>query len=234
MYEAAHASPDGDATVSRLALTAAEYGFDGLVVRSHGDRLPDYDPERIATETGIDVVRGVELRAEDPQQASGYLGNYRPDYEVVVVHGGAPAMNRFAVEQPKVDVLAHPMSGEGDFNHVLARTAAENGVRIELSLQPALQQTGGARVQALQDLRKLHELVTAYDTPFVVSADARSHLQLRAPRELLALGEAIGIGAGTVEEGLAEWRRLTERNRERHSEEFIEPGVRRGQYEEEP
>jgi len=36
-YEAVHARPDGDSTVARLAMTASEYGFDGLVVRNHGD-----------------------------------------------------------------------------------------------------------------------------------------------------------------------------------------------------
>lgn len=229
MYEAVHATPDGESTVSRLALTAAEFGYDGLVLRNHGDRRGDVDLDAIPDD--VDLVSGIEVRGDSPQQLSGYVGNYRPEYDLLVVHGGTPAINRFAVEQAKVDVLAHPMAGDGDFNHVLAKAAAENGVRVELSLRPALRRSGGQRVQALQSLSKLYELVDTYDVPFVVSADPRSHLQLRAPRELAALGEEIGLGAETVHEGLAEWGRLADRNRERRSGEFIGPGVRRGRYE---
>lgn len=228
MYEAVHALPDGDSTVARLALTAGDYGFDGIVVRNHGDSPASYDPGRISDEYGIDVVTGVEVKADDPSRASGFVGNHRDDRTIVAVHGGTPAMNRFAVEQPAVDVLAHPMVGDGDFNHVLAREAAKNGVRVELSFRRVLRRDGGPRVQALRGLRKLHELLTHYDAPFVVSADPSSHLHLRTPRELVALGDQVGIPGEDIERGLREWERLAARNRERQSDEFVEPGVRLG------
>jgi ribonuclease P/MRP protein subunit RPP1 len=227
MYEAVHARPDGESTVSRLALTAAEFGFDGLVVRNHGDADHDADLARLREEFDIDIVDGIEVRAEDPSRASGFVGNYRTDRTVVCVHGGTERLNRFAVEQPAVDVLAHPMRGDGDFNHVLAKEAARNGVRVEFSLTRVLRAQGGRRVQAIGDLRKLRELVAHFDTPYVVTADPRSHLQLRAPRELRAVGEAIGFDAEAVEAGLAEWGQLAERNRERLSGSYVEPGVRR-------
>jgi ribonuclease P/MRP protein subunit RPP1 len=225
MYEAVHAVPDGESTVARLALTASEHSYDGLVVRNHGDAPASYDPESIADEYDVDVVPGVEVRASDPSRASGFVGNHREKRALVAVHGGDPAINRFAVEQPAVDVLAHPMAGDGDFNHVLAKAAAENGVRVELSLSRVLRKSGGPRVQALRDLRKLHELLTQYDAPFVVSADPFSHLHLRAPRELRALGDVIGIPDEDIEQGLAEWGAVVERNRERLSASFVEPGV---------
>jgi len=234
MYEGVHARPDGDSTVARLASTAADYGFDGVVVRNHGDARADYDPERVREAYGVDVVEGLEVRADDPEAASGSVGNYRRDVTVLALHGGTPELNRFAVEQPRVDVLAHPMAGDGDFNHVLAKAARENGVRVEFDLSPVLRESGGRRVQALSDLRKLREIVEHYDAPYVVSAGPTSHLQLRAPRELVAVGEAVGLSAEQVRAGLREWGRLAERNRERQSEAFIEPGVERGRYEEEP
>ncbi|QSG08682.1 RNase P subunit p30 family protein [Halapricum desulfuricans] len=225
-YEAVHAHPDGDATVARLALTASEYGYDGLVVRNHGDALPEYDADRISAAYGIDIVEGVEIRADDPGRASGFVGSHRDRRTIVAVHGGSVEMNRFAVEQPAVDVLAHPMVGDGDFNHVLAKAAKRNSVHVALSLARVLRADGGERVRALRDLRKLRELLADADAPFVVSADPRSHLQLRAPRELRALGDVIGFDADVIETGLAAWGDLAERNRERASDAFVEPGVR--------
>ncbi|MCU4716761.1 RNase P subunit p30 family protein [Halapricum hydrolyticum] len=224
-YEAVHADPDGDATVARLALTASEYGYDGIVVRNHGDASPEYDGDRIGEKYGIDVVEGVEIRADDPGRASGFVGNHRDRRTIVAVHGGTVEMNRFAVEQPAVDVLAHPMVGDGDFNHVLAKAAATNSVHVELSLARVLRADGGERVQALRDLRKLRELLDDADAPFVVSADPQSHLQLRAPRELRAIGAVLGFDADVIETGLAAWGELAERNRERASDAFVEPGV---------
>jgi len=228
MFEAVHADPDGDSSVERFAETAAEYGFDGLVVRNHGDALAEFDGESLSGRHAIDVVEGVEVRADDPSRASGFVGTHRDSKTIVAVHGGTNAINRFAVEQPAVDVLAHPMAGDGDVNHVIARTAAENGVRLELSFERVLRAEGGRRVQALRDLRKVRELVETYDTPYVVSADPQSHLHLRAPRDLTAVGETVGFDADQMAAGLAEWGRLVERNRRRQSDEFVEPGVYRG------
>ncbi|TKX73118.1 ribonuclease P [Halorubrum sp. GN11_10-6_MGM] len=252
MYEAVHAYPDGEATVARHAATAARHGYDGIVVRSRdaldaaGDEAdggavrsgaetrssPVRDPTALSEEHGVDVVDAVEIDADDPTSASGAVGNYRSDRTVVCVVGGDDALNRFAVEQSRVDILVRPMAGGGDVNHVLAKAARDNGVRVEFDFGPVLRETGGKRVRALSDLRKLREIVSHYDAPYVVSANARSHLELRAPRELVAVGEAIGFDAEAVREGLRAWGDLVDRNRDRRSEAFIEPGVRRGKHEE--
>lgn len=234
MYEAVHAHPDGDSTVARFALTASEYGFDGIVVRNHGDGPASYDPESVAETYGVDVVTGVEIRADDPSRVSGFLGAHRAHNTLVLVHGGTPALNRFAVEQDAVDVLAHPMAGEGEFNHVLAREARAHGVAVEFNLSGVLRDAGGTRVRTLAKLRKLRELVEQYEVPYVVSADPTSHLQLRAPRELGALGAVLGFDADAVTDGLSAWGRLAERNRERRSDAFVQPGVRRVDADREP
>lgn len=230
MFEAVHAAPDGETTAARFAAAAAAYDFDGVVVRNHSESQTEYDTDAIREAYDVDVVDAIEIRADNPSQASGHVGNYRPKVTILAVHGSDVKLNRFAVESERVDVLAHPMAENGDFNHVLAKAAATNGVRVEFNFGPVLRTDGGQRVQALQDLRKLRELVEKYDVPFVVSADPTSHLQLRAPRELAAVGEAIGFTAEDVEAGLAEWQRLAERNRTRMSDEFVEPGIERGRY----
>ena len=233
MYEAIHAHPDGESTVARYAKTAADYGFEGVVVRNHTDSRATYDAERISEEYGIDVVPGLEIRAADPQEAGGSVGNYRGSQTILAIHGGTNALNRFAVENEKIDVLAHPMADSGDINHVLVKAAVKNGVRLEFNLAGVVRKSGGQRVRVIQSLRKLKEIVDYYDAPYVVSADPTSHLELRGPRELCALGEQLGFSSEFITEGMTEWKRLAERNRHVQSESFIEPGVERGRYEEE-
>ena len=233
MYEAVYAHPDGDATAARFAETADRYGYDGVIVRAV-DADPAY--ERLGSSAPVDLVDAVEVVGPDPQHASGAVGNARPERTVVCVRGGTDALNRFAVEQPRVDVLARPFvgggDGDGDVNHVLAKAARDNGVRIEVNLGPVLRDRGGGRVRHLKRLRRLQRIVDHYDAPYVVSAAADSHLRLRAPRELAAVGEAIGLGEAWTRAGLAAWGELVARNRTRRSESFIAPGVERGRYEE--
>lgn len=228
MYEAVAAYPDGTSTVSRYAKTAASYGFDGLVVRT---RQAEYDAAAIDDRYDVDIVSGIEIDADTPDSVSGSIGNFREECTLLLVRGGSNALNRYAVEQDRVDVLTQPMAGDGDFNHVLARAAKTHGVRVEFDFGPVLRETGGKRVQALRGLRKLRELVEYYDTPYVVSATPSTHFELRGPRELIAVGEQIGFSATQIEQGLTEWGALAARNRERASDSFIEPGVTLGLYE---
>jgi len=232
VYEAVHAHPDGDSTVARFAATAASVGYEGVVVRSRSDARPEVDCEAVGEEHGLDVVSGVELDADDVSAASGALGDLRERATLLVARGGTPELNRFIAESPRVDVLAGPMRGRGDVNHVVVKAAERNAVHVEFDLSKVLRADGGERVQALRGLRKLRELVAHYDAPYVVSADPTSHLHLRAPRELLAVGEEIGFDREQIRTGLAAWGELAERNRHRASEAFIAEGVERGRYEE--
>ena len=233
MYEAVHAHPDGRTTAARFVETADRYGYDGVIVRAV-DADPDYG--RLRESLPIDVVDAAEVVAPDPQHASGAVGNARTERTLVCVRGGTDALNRFAVEQPRVDVLTRPFVGntdsDSDINHVLVKAARDNAVLIEVNLGPALRANGGRRVRHLDRLRRLKRLLDHYETPYVVSANAESHLQLRAPRELAAVGEEIGLGAEWTRAGLAAWGDRIARNRHRRSESFIAPGVERGRYEE--
>lgn len=223
-YEAVES---GETTADRHALTAARHGYDGLVVRTRTDGLAAIGDRR-----SLDVARGIEIRTDDPASASGAVGNHRPDCEVLLVRGGSPELNRFAVESPRVDVLAAPFSGTGDVNHVVCNRAAANGVRIELNLGPVLRAAGGNRVQAVSKLRKLRELLADANAPFVVSARPASHLELRGPHELAAVGRQLGFPPAAIHAGLREWGYIVRRTRWRRSESFISPGVRQSEREE--
>jgi len=223
MYEAVRPR---DATVSRLALTVAEYGYDGLVVRAVPEDLGTLKTQAAAVPQSVGV--GLELNPANRQEASGAVGHYRSECDLLLVRGGTPDLNRFAVEDPRVDVLTAPMAEQGDVNHVIAAAAATNSVAVELNLGPILRTSGGRRVQAIRDRRKLIELLEDANTPWVASADAADHLQVRAPRDLVALGEVIGVGTDPIETGLATWGRLLERNQQRQDPSVIEPGVSRG------
>ncbi|MFB6078645.1 MAG: RNase P subunit p30 family protein [Halarchaeum sp.] len=233
MYEAVTATPDGESTVRRFAATAARQGYDGLVVRNAPSADPAFDAAAVADEFGVDAVDARVLVGDDPTDVSGRVKSARDACTLLLVRGGSPELNRFAAEEERADVLSKPMAGRGDVNHVVVRAAADHGVRIEFDLAAVLRESGGPRVQALRDLRKLRELVEQYDAPYVVTGGPASHLELRAPRDIRAVGEAVGFDGDQIEAGLAEWGALAARNRHRRDPDFVAPGVERGPYEDE-
>lgn len=226
-YEAVTAYPGGTSTASRLASSAGRLGYDGLVLRNGPDVEPPGSAATAADRYGLDLVDGLELTPAEPDDASGRLPNLRERVAVLIVAGGTTALNRFVADQRHVDVLAGVCDPGGDrLGSGTAKTARENGVAIELDLG-SLATPGGRRVRRLGRLRRLWRVIDAYDVPFVVSARPTSHLALRSPRDLAALGEAVGLGPDAVERGLAGWGTIAARNSRRRDETFIEPGVER-------
>ncbi|MDZ7850566.1 MAG: RNase P subunit p30 family protein [Halodesulfurarchaeum sp.] len=226
MYDAVHVESEATTTPGRFALTVSRAGFDGMVVRNCQSAMVDVDASVLADRYQIDVVRGIEITARDKATASGAIGNRRPEAEILLVRGRDPELNRFAVESPRVDVLADPMGGDGDVNHVIAEAAARNGVAFEVNLGPVLRESGGTRVRAIRRLRKLRELIEDANAPFVVSGAPRTHLEVRGPRELLAVGEQIGFDREQIRAGLETWGQIAERTRKRRDPSQVAPGVR--------
>jgi len=195
VFEFVHAAPETRTTPARMALTAARAGYDALVLRNHTD-ADDHLSFDVPDDPAIPIHEGVEVRAENVEELHEDVRRAeREDAAVVVAHGGDESINRAAVDAG-VDLLAHPNRGRGrgrSFDHVLARDAAEAGVAVELSLAPVLRASGGERVEAIRGIHETLKFVRKYGTPFVITADPYTHLQLRAPRELRAVARLIGI-----------------------------------------
>ena len=203
MYEFVHSAPETRTTPARMGLTAERAGYDAVVLRNHTDaeEYPSFEPP---DKPPVPIHEGVEVRAEGVEELHETVRRVEGDAELVAVHGGDEAINRAAIEA-EVDLLAHPNRGRGrTFDHVLAREAADKGVAIELSLAPVLRASGGERVEAIRDIHETLKFARKYDTPFVVSADAHDHLQLRAPREISALARLVGVGDDEFERATEE------------------------------
>jgi ribonuclease P/MRP protein subunit RPP1 len=231
VYDAVVPSPIGSSTLSRYARTATRYGYDGVISltrydgtdRDHERSRPDVDRDALAG----DVVDGALIDATDRERASVALDRSREDHTVVVCRADSTSLQRFAAESHRVDVLTVPVEGD-DLEHGIAKTAADHGVRVAIDLEPVLHDQGGERVRAIATLQRRKRYLEDVGGDHVVTASPVDHLELRAPRDLTALGANVDLGGEWTRDGLAEWTTLVERNRERLSADFVEPGVFRG------
>lgn len=188
-----HAAPDGDNTIQELASLARHFGYSGIALANHSDKLPDKKPALPSIE-GFEVFRGIELVEENPSKLHGLIGKFRNSTDVLIVHGGSEAVNRAALENPRVDILNHPAFDKSSgLNQVLAKAASENGVAIGVTLRPLLHSRGFRRVRLLSDLKSNLELARKYEVSLILCSDAMSFFDLRSPMETLAFAEVCGL-----------------------------------------
>ncbi|MCQ1536410.1 ribonuclease P protein component 3 [Methanosarcina sp. KYL-1] len=198
-----HAAPDGENTVGEMASLARHFGYSGFALTNHSDKLPKTRP-LLPEADGFEVFRGIELVEENPSKLHGMIGKFRSNVDVLIVHGGSEAVNRAAVENPRVDILNHPsFDRSSGLNQVLAKAAAENGVAIGLNLRPLLHSRGSRRIRLLSDLGANLDLARKYDVSLALTSDAMSCFDLRAPREMLALAEVCGLEESEALEALS-------------------------------
>lgn len=121
---------------------------------------------------------GVEIHPSGKRDLNVKL---REKLDYAVVYGGDYKMNRLAVMNPWVDILAHPDLDRRDpgIDTVIARAAGENRVAIEVNLGRIINSWGARRAYILKNLRRTLMLARKYGSPLIASSSAESWLELR-------------------------------------------------------
>lgn len=188
-----HAVPDGDNTAKELAALAVHFGYSGITLANHSDKLLQSWPV-LSLPEGFEIFKGIELVEENSSKLHNLIGKFRKSVDILIVHGGSETVNRAALENPRVDILNYPAFNKSvGLNQVLAKAAAENEVAIGLTLRSLLHSRGSRRIRMLSDLRANLDLARKYEVSLILSSDAMSCFDLRAPLDALALAEICGL-----------------------------------------
>lgn len=186
-----YSEPEGKNTIEEMAALSKHFCYKGIAITNSSRSC---SPVRSTCFGDFEVFSGVELNVDNASKLHGLIGKYRKMVDVIIVHGGSESINRAAVENSNVDVLSNFGSlKDNGFNHVLAKSANENDVAISFDLGDIISYRGGRRVKALSNFRKDLKLVRKYDVPFLLTSNARSCYDLRAPQELIALAGLFGM-----------------------------------------
>lgn len=158
------------------------------------DKSPDYDKLKEELRELRDKYRRVALLliTNKPTLIREVKG--KNPKALIYVQGGNMKINRFALEIG-VDALISPEFGRKDngFDHVLAKIAAKNGTAIGFSLSHLLRANPYERANILKFMMKNWRLVEKYKVPRFLTSSAESKWEVRAPRDLMSLGIALGM-----------------------------------------
>ncbi len=192
--------PAGDSTPARMAFEARDLGFDSIVVAGGGVR-PSAGPEVLrGAVIGAASIKDVLKQVRDPAVRRA---------DVVSVNAREIAFNRAVVSIKEIRIVRGIHATQRNaFDHVAARTAAERGVAVDISLAPIVMLRGTRRQRALQRYADILSLQRRYGFPLTISSDARSILDQRSVRDVRGLCALFGMTGAEVSEALASVGRL--------------------------
>jgi ribonuclease P/MRP protein subunit RPP1 len=219
-YECLNAYPEGSASASRLALTAKRLGYQGIIICNQEPQKL-FRPEATDRVKGIEVAFGAEVAALNAKALKSRISALRARYPFLVVRGTTEEIIKVASEDPNVDLLLHPCDGRRPLGIATARSARLNQVSIGFDLRPLLHLCGSPRARWLEAFRRNLLFARKFDLCPVITLGARSHLDLRSPRDLMALAEVAGFEPDEAREALSLPGKLLELNRRK----WQSPGV---------
>jgi ribonuclease P/MRP protein subunit RPP1 len=216
----ARSLPEGSDSPSRLALSARRLGYGGIVICNSG-QCRAFWPEAASAVRGIDVAWGVQIRAANPKALRSRVASFRNRVPFIAVSASSEDLVRAACEDPNVDVLIHSESARWGLGIAAARAARQNQVAIGFDLSPMIRLRGSHRIRWLWSVRRNLELARKFDLSMIITASAGSHLDLRSPRDLMALSELAGFKPEEAERALRLPATLLDLNRRC----WLSPGV---------
>ena len=216
-----HSLPEGSDSPSRLAMAARRLGYEGIIICNHTGFEKFFRPDAVRSVKGIKVAFGTEVIANNPRALRSRVATARVRFPFVAVHGGSEEMNKSACEDPEVDVLLHPEEGRKILGIAAAKAAQMNQVAIGFDLHPLIRLRGSSRSRWLEVVQRNLNLARKFDLAITITTGAKSHFDLRAPRELQALAAIAGFESYEIEEALKYPARMLEQNKRR----WASPGV---------
>ena len=219
-YECLKAYPEGAASASRMALTAKRLGYQGIIICNQ-------DPNRIFRPWAVDEIKGInliigsEVTAANPKALKNRLLSLRPRYPFLQVRGATEEIVRAACEDPNVDLLLHSCDGRRPLGIAAARAAKMNQVAIGFDLSPMTFLYGSSRARWLEAVKRNLQMARKFKLTLAITAGARSHLDLKTPRDLLALAEFAGFEPDESKEALQRPGIIVELNKKK----WLGPGV---------
>lgn len=171
-----------------------EYSGIGLTVASMED-LKRLKEKIKKINSNLDLVTCIEIQAKGVKEMKREISKFRKTVDIITIFGGEYNINRAAVEDERVDILSHPeyMRKDSGVDEIIARSAWEKNVTIEINFHEILETYRKIRAHILNHLSRNVDLCKKYDAPIVITSGANDKWGMRDPRELAAIGQLLGM-----------------------------------------
>ncbi len=185
-YELIVHLPDEKDAFAGFTSTAKKYGYSGIGVLDL--KKARYDPGGLTGDLSLHSAVGISGRSSKIRDE---IKKYKDSPDILIVEGADEELARAAVEAEGIDILMQPVK----FNNVLGKIASDNSVAIGFDAGSIIRLRGEARAGELRIMRTNLMYARKYCLRMVLTCMPSSPFDLRAPREMAALGGIFGMSA---------------------------------------
>ena len=187
-----------DSRIHQIVEFAEKLGYSGIAICSNQDKFRMLKEEISKVQSKVEIYAGVIIEARDASELNELVNKFRENATIVIVSGGDYNINRAACENSKVDILAHPEINRNDsgLDEVCLNAAAQNNVAIEVNFAEILHGFRGTRANILNKIATNIMLCDKLRVPLIVCSGAKSVWDMRDPRELVSILNALDLDLG--------------------------------------
>ena len=161
------------------------------------------------------------------------ISQARKKYNLIIALGrGNPKENREIVEACP-DVLLSPEKGSrkdymrergSGLDHITCKIATQKKVAIGIDFSEILNTEDKDKIlgRIMQNIK----LCRKYKTDMLLATFASSLLEMRAPKDLIAFAQAIGMTPSEAKKSLQIVEKIIRRNKEKRKPEYVSEGIR--------
>ncbi len=193
----------GENSIEEMAKTAERFGWSGIAVCDHFQDMQKFRQQQNAIKearksSGIEIFSGTELQPKNQNELGRLASKIREQVQIMVVHGGDYSINRAACQNPKVDILAHPELERTDsgLDEFCLAQARENNLAIQINFREILAGYRKPRVFILSHIAENIRLAREMKAPVIACTAAQSIWDIRDPRALASVANALGFELG--------------------------------------
>ena len=221
----------GSSSVDEIAQMAVELGYSSIGLADfnmNNLRFASSLKEKFSS-YGLDLITRVDLHAGSLGELKRLLRFFRRKVEVISVFCDDLQIARLAARDRRVDLLNFDSMGwrENFFDLAEAKLALNGGSALEINLTDFIGKADvGSMIKMLRVLSENVKLARRLGVPIIFSSGARNILEMRAPRDLAAIGSLFNLTEYECRASVSSVpMEIVSRNRAKLSESFILPGV---------
>jgi ribonuclease P/MRP protein subunit RPP1 len=176
----------------KMANIANQIGLSAVCLRFKQDTPPNEikSSARIFSDVGLDVALGLDISVNSRKQLLKHLNTSRRLFEILAVNCKDVKTSMVAAHDSRVDLISLEGIKSIRTKQSIIKSCTSN---IEFELARILTSSGRTNLEQINYFSREIELAHRYKVNIVLSSGATGVFSLRAPRDIAALANTLGL-----------------------------------------
>ncbi len=192
---------------------AERLGFRGIcLTKKFNGEFPKFAKEvsKLKKNSSLEIFIGAEIEKELRKNSRKALHFA----DTILVQGGKNEINRQASECWEVDILCYPEretenkkrdlmnQKNSGLDQIIVKLMSEKSIALEINFSQFFHSQEFLRAQWMGRIKQNILLARKFKVPLIITSGATDKFSLRAPQELIALGESLGMNPREAKDSL--------------------------------